>query len=114
MSDNRLDTTVSTIRLAELTDDEMDALYSYIDYSASCHVHDEAMTWDEFVETADECIPGDWNGREIEVDDEDYQELRGYAQDELADWVDICDDEDDEDEKGNFHCIRYDAVENGA
>lgn len=37
--------------------------------------------------------PSDWNGLEIETDDDDYQELRGWAQDSLADFVDVIDDE---------------------
>jgi hypothetical protein len=89
---------MKTIRIAEMTDDDIAALYSYIEYEISCHVHDEAMTWDDFVETADSCIPDDWNGREIETDDDDYQELRGWAQDSLADFVDVIDDEEDDEE----------------
>lgn len=88
---------METIRLADMTAEERDALCAYIEKEVSCHVHDEAMTWDDFVETADSCIPDDWNGREIETDDEDFQELRGWAQDSLADFVDVIDDEEDED-----------------
>lgn len=89
---------MKTIRLAEMTADERDALCAYIEYETSCYAHEDAMTWDDFVETADSCIPSDWNGLEIEVDDDDYQELRGWAQDLLADFVDVTDDEDDDDE----------------
>lgn len=83
---------MKTIRLAEMTDDDRDALCAYIEYETSCYVHEDAMTWDDFVETADSCIPGDWNGLEIETDDDDYQELRVWTQGLLADYVDVIDD----------------------
>lgn len=89
---------MKTIRLSEMTDDDRDALYSYIEYETSCYAHYEAMTWEDFEETADSCIPDDWNGVEIETDDEDFQELRGWAQDLLADFVDVIDDDEDDDE----------------
>jgi hypothetical protein len=84
---------MKTIRLAEMTAEERDALCAYIEYEASCHAHDDAMTWDDLVETADSCIPDDWDGVEIETDDEDFQELRGWAQGLIMDYVDIMEDE---------------------
>lgn len=80
-----------TLRLAEMTAESRDALTTYIEREASCHAHDEAMTWDDLVETADSCIPDDWDGCEIETDDEDFQELRGWAQGLIMDYVDVID-----------------------
>lgn len=88
---------MKTIRLADMTAEERDALCAYIEYETSCYAHEDAMTWDDFVETADSCIPSDWNECEIEVDDDDYQELRVWTQGLLADFVDVIDDEEDED-----------------
>lgn len=80
---------MKTIRLADMTAEERDALCSYIEKEVSCHANDDAMTWDDFVETADSCIPDDWNGREIEVEDDDFQELRVWTQGLLADYVNV-------------------------
>lgn len=82
---------MKTIRLAEMTAEDRDALCSYIEKEVSCHAHDDEMTYEDFVETADSCIPDDWNGREIEVDDDDFQELREWTQGLLADFVNIID-----------------------
>lgn len=84
---------MKTIRLAEMTAEERAALDAYIEQEVSCHAHDDAMTYEDFVETADSCIPDDWNDCEIEVDDDDFQELQEWTQGLLADYVDVIDDE---------------------
>lgn len=83
---------MKTIRLADMTAEDRDALCAYIEKEVSCHAHDDAMTWEDFVETADSCIPDDWNDCEIEVDDDDFQELRVWTQGLLADYVDVIDE----------------------
>ena len=89
---------MKTIKLADMTAEERDALCAYIEYETSCFVHYDAMTWDDFVETADSCIPSDWNDCEIETDDDDYQELRVWTQGLLADFVDVIDDDENDDD----------------
>ena len=96
---------MKTIRLAEMTDDDRDALCSYIEYETSCYAHYDAMTWEDFVETADSCIPDDWDDCEIETDDEDFQELRVWTQGLLADFVDVIDDDEDEDENDDDEAV---------
>lgn len=89
---------MQTIRLSEMTDEQRDALCYYIEYEASCYAHYGAMTWEDLVEEADSCIPDDWDGCEIETDDDDYQELRAWAQGLVMDYVDVLDDEEEDEE----------------